>query len=89
MCCGTFEERTALPDGNGTCSSILAQAELHEEERHSSEEKHDEVRDEKHTCNPTQDNSQFLFHKLLTAQTVEHGASNAKVIGSIPGKVEN
>jgi len=30
-----------------------------------------------------------LFHKLITAQTVEHGASNAKVIGSIPGKVEN
>lgn len=58
MCCGTFEEGTALPDGNGTCSSILAQAELHEEERHSSEEEHDEVRDEKHTCNPTQHNSQ-------------------------------
>lgn len=58
MCCGTFEEGTALPDGDGTRSSILAQAELHEEERHSREEEHDEVWDEKHTCNPTQDNSQ-------------------------------
>lgn len=57
MCCGTFEERTALPDSDGTRGSILAQAELHEEQRHSREEEHDEVRDEKHTCKTTQDDN--------------------------------
>ncbi len=53
ICSATFEEGTALPDGDGTRGSILAQTELHEEERHSREEEHDEVWDEKHTCNPT------------------------------------
>ncbi len=59
MCSATFEEGTALPDGDGTRGSILTQTELHEEERHSREEEHDEVWDEKHTCNPT---SQGLWH---------------------------
>lgn len=65
MWSGTFEEGTALPDGDGTRGSILAQTELHEEERHSREEEHDEVRDEKHTCNPTQSRLMTLL-KLFT-----------------------
>lgn len=54
MYSGTFEKRTALPDHDRTRSSVLAQTELHEEERHSREEQHDEVRNEEHTWSPTQ-----------------------------------
>lgn len=46
----TFEQRAAFPHHDGTGCSILAQTQLHEEERHAREKEHDEVRDEKHTC---------------------------------------
>lgn len=49
-CAGTFEQWAAFPDGDGACGSVLTQTELHEEEGHASEEEHDEVWDEKHTC---------------------------------------
>ena len=48
--CVTFKERATLPYSDGASSSILAQTQLHEEQRHTSEEEHYEVRYEKHTC---------------------------------------
>lgn len=50
---GTFEQRAALPDGDGACGSVLTQAKLHEKQGHAREEEHDEVRDKKHTCSST------------------------------------
>lgn len=46
----TFKQRAAFPHHDGTGCSILAQTQLHEEERHAREKEHDEVRDEEHTC---------------------------------------
>lgn len=46
----TFEQRAAFPHHDGTGCSVLAQAQLHEEERNTREKEHDEVRDEEHTC---------------------------------------
>ena len=46
----TFKERATLPYSDGASGSILAQTQLHEEQRHASEEQHYEVRYEKHTC---------------------------------------
>lgn len=46
----TFEQRAAFPHSDGPGGSILAQAQLHEEEWNTSNNEHDEVGDEKHTC---------------------------------------
>lgn len=46
----TFEQRAAFPHHDGTGCSVLAQAQLHEEERNPREKEHDEVGDEEHTC---------------------------------------
>lgn len=46
----TFEQRAAFPHHDGPGRSILAQAQLHEEERNPREKEHDEVRDEEDAC---------------------------------------
>lgn len=46
----TFEQGAAFPHHDGPGRSVLAQAQLHEEERNAREEEHDEVGDEEHTC---------------------------------------
>lgn len=45
----TFQQRAAFPDGDGPCRTILAEAELHQEEGEAGEEKHDGVRDQEHS----------------------------------------
>lgn len=46
----TFQERAALPDGDGPRSPILAQSQLHQEEGQPHDEQHDEEGDEEDTC---------------------------------------
>lgn len=48
--CFTFEQRATFPHSDGPGRSVLAQTQLHEEERDSTKKQHDEVGDEKHTC---------------------------------------
>lgn len=70
FCAGTFEKRAALPDGDWASGSVLPQAQLHEEEGHAREEKHDEVRNEKHTCSSTKNYPYYLHYDLHKGTTI-------------------
>lgn len=71
---GTFEQRAALPDGDGACGSVLTQAKLHEEQGHAREKEHDEIRDKKHTCSSTK-NTVITCLKICIKQLLDYSVT--------------
>lgn len=52
-CSHTFEERTNLPERDGSLSVVLSEDELHVEQRYSSKHQHQRVRDQERAYSQT------------------------------------